>query len=545
MFSIVLVYYHVQLKHLSLQNEGFLNIYIYRKRKKMTIQVPYLIKDNLKAIPFVKIILPYIENVMNISGLELGIVVKDKLKCKLLEELSFAAEVTIQSELDSFIENGNTDFDEFTERMIMSLATLYPVLDKILRTKTDNFFNHIHNIISRFQEDINNIEFTFNLNDIKIVDIDVSLGDNHNGEGTSLVCLSDGTKLIYKPRNINITNSYNSFIDWVNFKLKTDLKTFKVLDCENYGWIEFVNYVEVNSIKDLQEYHNKAGILLAVTLLLGSKDCHHENLIASSKNPVLIDHETIIQPFFNDKSFRSWDDRFKTPPFSVLVSDLIVNQDAGSPLHIAGFGVKGLVDMLELEKTVVNPNTIISKRTTRLTVRKIIDKNIPMFKGRCIFVSDYKEYFIDGFSSAYDMFFNLKEELKSKNSPIEAFINSEVRYVWRPTFIYFKILKYMRASSFMSSFEEYSSKLQHLLSKAFKGDNMEICKFILDFEMKQMLNGDIPIFTLSSLDSFLEGNESLKVFEYNCIENIHHRIDLLSSKHKEEQLDYILKWVNI
>ena len=511
----------------------------------MTAQAPYLIKDNLKVIPFVKIILPYIESATNIYDLELGIKVKDKLICKLLEELSFVAEVALQSELDIFIEKGNTDFDEFTERMILSLAIEYPVLDKILRTKTDNFFNHIHNIIFRFQEDINDIEFTFNLNDIKIVDIDVSLGDGHNGEGTSLVCLSDGTKLIYKPRNISITNSYNSFIDWVNHKLKTDLKTFKVLDCDKYGWIEFVQYEAVSSVENLEEYYFKAGILLAASLLLGSKDCHHENLIAAGKNPVIIDHETIIQPFFNDKSFRSWDDKYRIPLFSVLVSDLIVNQDTGAPLHIAGYGVKGFVNVTDLDKSIVNANSINSKRTTRISTRKMVDKNIPVFRGKYIFASDYKDHFIDGFSSAYDVFLSAKEELKSNNSPLQLLKDNEVRYVWRPTFVYFKILKYMRAASFVSSFAEYSSKLKHLLSKAFKGDNMQNCKFILDFEMKQMLNGDIPIFCLKSTENFLEGNPSFKIFEYNCMENMYHRVDLLSETHKQEQLSYINKWLSI
>ncbi len=511
----------------------------------MTTQVPYLIKENFKTIPFVEIILPYIESVINNSDLALETLVKDKLERKLLEELGFVAEVTLQSELDSFIEKGNTYFDEFIEKMVLSLAIDYPVLDKILRTKTNNFSNHIHDIVFRFQADIKNIKSTFNLTDIKIVDIDVSLGDGHNGEGTSLVCLSDGTRLIYKPRNIGITNSYNSFIDWVNYKLKTNLKTFRVLDCENYGWIEFVKYEKVNTEEELREYYNKAGILLAVTLLLGSKDCHHENLIASGKNPVLIDHETIIQPFFNDKSFRSWDDKFKIPLFSVLESVLIVNEDTGAPLDIIGYGVREHIEVTGFEKIVINPNTINSERTTRFATRKIVDKNIPEFEGRYVFVSDYKEYFIDGFSSAYDMFLKSKEELTSNNSPLQLFKNNEVRYVWRPTFVYFKILKYMRAASFMSSFEEYNSMLHDLLSKAFRGENRAKYNFILDFEIKQMLNGDIPIFSLNSLDNFLERQESLKIFEYNCIENINHRIDLFSPEHKKEQLEYISKWANM
>ena len=103
----------------------------------------------------------------------------------------------------------------------------------------------------------------------------------------------------------------------------------------------------------------------------------------------------------------------------------------------------------------------------------------------------------------------------------------------------------MRGASFMASFEAYHSKLYDLLSKAFKEKDTEEHRFILDFEMKQMLNGDIPIFSLDSLDNFLEGNESLKIFEHNCIENINYGLDVLSPKHKEEQLEYIERWASM
>ena len=97
----------------------------------------------------------------------------------------------------------------------------------------------------------------------------------------------------------------------------------------------------------------------------------------------------------------------------------------------------------------------------------------------------------------------------------------------------------------MLSFEAYQSKLYDLLSKAYKGEHMNEYQFILDFEMKQMLNGDIPIFSLGSNEIYLEGNTSFKIFERNCLENIYHRIDLLSEEHKNEQIGYIDKWLNI
>ncbi len=74
---------------------------------------------------------------------------------------------------------------------------------------------------------------------------------------------------------------------------------------------------------------------------------------------------------------------------------------------------------------------------------------------------------------------------------------------------------------------------------------MKPYKFVLDHEMRQMINGDIPIFHLNSQDNFLEENKNVRVFKYSCIDNINYRIKLLSAEHKIEQLQYIAQWSNM
>lgn len=504
------------------------------------------ISKNFETIPFAAIIFPYTACFLEEIKLELSDKAKEKLHFELVKELSSLSEIILQQSLDSFILEGNTEIEVFNAKMNQSLAIDFPVLDHLMKQKTANFSRHINKILTRFNTDYESIKAVFKLSEVKIIDIDASLGDGHNGEGTALIHLSNETKLIYKPRNINLTHSYNALINWINQKLKLDLKTFQALDCGEYGWLEFVNNEEINSENDLEEYYYKAGALLAAVYLLGSKDCHRENVIASGKNPVIIDHETIIQPFLSNGLINnSWDDQCKIPNLSVLENALIVNDDTGVPIHFAGYGVRNSLQVTELEKRIVNPNTINSKRVTRFLFTKIAENNIPKFKGHYIFPTNYSNSFLEGFSVVYDLFSNHKEELKSFNSPIELFKNQEVRYVWRPTFIYFKILKFMRTAALMSSFEVYNAKLEELLSKAYAGQNMEMYKFIFDFELQQMLKGDIPIFSLNSQDNFLNCKESFKIFEFNCIENIKRRIDTISPEHKKEQLEFINRWINI
>jgi len=516
----------------------------------MRTQISPSIEKELELIPFIDIIQPYANHFFYHSGIHISDDIKEKLYLILLKDLSNSAEVTLQYELDQFVIKGNSLLELFVKEMNTHLKSLYPVLDKILTRKTTNFCNHILKILKRFEKDREEIIKTFGLKSeisksISIKDIDVSLGDGHNGEGTALIYLSNNTKLIYKPRNVSITNTYNHFINWINLRLHSDLKTFKTLDCDNYGWLEFVKKEDVHSEEELQEYYYKAGILLAVTYLLGSKDCHRENVIASGSSPVNIDQETIIQPYLATNSPQSWDHQNNIPQFSVLECALIVNPGTGVPYDIAGFGTTNNLEFAEIDKKVINPNTINSKRTTRFASRSLVENNIPVCNGKYVFAGDFKQDFIRGFSAAYDLFLEFKEDLISEKSPIQLFRNKEVRYVWRPTFVYFRILKYLRGADFMVSFENYENKLRELLSKAYAADEMKDYRFILEYEMKQMMNGDIPIFNLISEQKDLEGSLSTDIFQFSCIENILHRINILSEENKEEQLNLINQWLNI
>ena len=174
-------------------------------------------------IPFKDILVPYTDSLLDcIAKLDLSESKKSVLYSTFLKELSSDAEIVLQYELDKFRKTGNDSFAVFVIEMQTKISIFYPVLDKILKEKTGSFLNHLSKIIVRFQKDIKKIITTFELptkeKNLKIIDIEANLGDGHDGEGTTLLILSNGIKLIYKPRNIEIINSYNLFINWANCK---------------------------------------------------------------------------------------------------------------------------------------------------------------------------------------------------------------------------------------------------------------------------------------------------------------------------------------
>jgi len=285
-----------------------------------------------RNISFIDIIYPYCEEF--IHKCELSEFLKEKLSIALLEELSGLSELVIQYELEKFRKFGNRNFHAFVEYITDILPQKYPVLDNLLRIKVKGFSAHTSKIINRFLKDKTEIFETFKIpyEKLEIRDIEINLGDGHNGEATSLVTLDDGIKLIYKPRSTDITNAYTAFIDWFNETADVNLQTFKTLDCNHYSWIEFVDYKEINSDTALQKYYFNAGIILVISMVLNSKDCHRENVISGKQNPVVIDHETIIQPI----ELRTWKSSESiSTDFSVLESFLIATNNSGFALDCA------------------------------------------------------------------------------------------------------------------------------------------------------------------------------------------------------------------
>ncbi|UPQ75675.1 type 2 lanthipeptide synthetase LanM [Chryseobacterium nepalense] len=495
-----------------------------------------------RKISFIDIVYPYCEEF--IHNCELSGFLKEKLSIALLEELSVLSELVIQYELEKFRKFGNRDFHAFVEYITDILPQKYPVLDNLLRIKVKGFSAHTSNIINRFLKDKTEIFEAFKIpyEKLEIQDIEINLGDGHNGEATSMITLHNGIKLIYKPRSTDITNAYNAFIDWFNETVNVNLQTFKTLDCDHYSWIEFVDYHEINSDTALQKYYFNAGIILVISMILNSKDCHRENVISGKQNPVIIDHETIIQPI----ELKTWKSSESiSTDFSVLESFLIATNNSGFALDCAGYGIQTKVEATEITKKIIPKNSIDSERVTQYSKKSLVEKNIPKYNGNYIFANEYRKDFIKGFDFAYDLFLKLKHQLISDNKPLASFNNKQIRYVWRPTYVYFRILKYLRSPEFMSNFKSYESKLHDLLSKAYTAEDMRQFDFILDHEMKQMAQGDIPIFNLNTNNTFLDVNPRFKLFQFNSVEYIKHRISNLSENHKKIQLGYINEWLDI
>jgi type 2 lantibiotic biosynthesis protein LanM len=427
----------------------------------------------------------------------------------------------------------------------------YPVAESLFEKNGQKIDNLLSIISEKFNQDalVLHLSLSLNLSSSKIDNIQIGVGDFHKGVSTAIIDLVNHQKIVFKPTGANISEAFFDFLDWVNQYYPLGEYRYQVINGNNYHWLEFVNHIPCQTADDLKLYYERAGFLLGVLYLFNATDFHYENIIAKGTTPVIIDHETIIQPKINSnylnlfKSFTS-----KDIEDSVILTMLLPNHDESvttMPIGTCGFGYHKQKSMQTLKKEAVDRYTDNWRFVTKFADESFQKQNIPTLNNQAIYPVEYLEEFLIGFDKCYQLFLNHRKFLlEDEYSPLRAFSNNTIRYIWRATSIYGKILNHMKLPKNLVSFVHYEQKIHDYLAVAFKNVPKDSDLWLIHkHEVAQMFRGDVPFFEVnsSSRDLETEFGTIKDFFELSAVENIQRKLKKLSFEDLETQKDLIKK----
>jgi len=420
----------------------------------------------------------------------------------------------------------------------------YAVLSRLLITRTNFWLRNIIELITRLNCDFKKLQETFAQNSLgKLKNIQIQgVGDSHReGRSVGILTFDSGTKLVYKPRPLEVDLQFNQLIHTINnWGLKYPLRTAVTLNRGSYGWTEFVEGAECTSIDEVKRFYWRMGSYLAILYSLNAVDFHHENIIASGEYPMLIDLETILH---NNSRFQSNKTAFENAQDLIRKSVLQVGL---LPLKAWGKDGREGIDVSGLggQEGQVFPNKIPvleeqTKDTAHIKSKYVALKpkdHRPRFKGTVLNAADYVDDIVLGFTETYNL---LKEHKAQFINKLKSFENIKVRQILRPTRRYGALQVISMHPDFLRDGLDREMILNKLWIDSIRFKDL---KKVIYAEKRDMLLGDIPYFTSELnkkhlFDSY--GNCIPDYFHDTALNNVIEKIEQLNSSDCKQQITYI------
>jgi type 2 lantibiotic biosynthesis protein LanM len=422
----------------------------------------------------------------------------------------------------------------------------YSVLGRAIAQTIDFWVEANAEFIHRLAADKAEIERVFGARPLgQVTDLGTGLSDSHHrGRFVISLTFETGMQIVYKPKSLNLDVAFYRLLDWCNtHRLPLPLKVLKILNCQQYGWVEYVSCTDCQTAANASDFYQRIGMLTCLVYVLEGTDCHHQNLVAHGEHPILIDLEALLHHRV----------KLAVPPAQNLLAESVLrtNMLPNSELQwhektdrqlYDNSGIGG-VHKQELSILIVKHINTDAMDLDR-EMLAFAEANSPTLQGTPISPADYLEDVCSGFERMYRFLMAHDRELLAPESCLYDLAHQTVRFVFRSTSTYGLILQNSYRPALLRSGIDRSISLE-LLSRAFAlGDGKPSGWPILKAELAAMEQGDIPFFGVnsSSDDLIVDSGEVVpKLFEDHSFKLMLRRLQTLSEVNLVEQIQTIRK----
>lgn len=392
------------------------------------------------------------------------------------------------------------------------LLHLYPSLTRALVGELDRWQKRVTEFAARFIVDRGVLNRRFGkLGDL--AGVNWSAGDPHNdGRRVAVLEFSGGQKIVYKPRPVAIDEAFERLSHFITEHGPYACRSAKVLVRDLYGWTEYIDYAPCSDAREAAEYYENQGALLALLHVLGANDMHYENVIASGVDPVCVDLETLIQPgpagsvsAAPDSVAPASDEYAEDMGLAMLRSVNSVGLLPNRILRADGDSVRSLEvgamnGGIEQESLGALPIVVgLDGQDPKIVRRRGMipeANNVPRSTSGSVFAAmDFLPEIVGGFRRNYDFLRTLNPQTVAA-----MFEGVRVRFVLRPTMVYSRLLAESWHPDLLQDGLERSHYFELVRSTSINvqrgaATHLDV---IVDREITQLFNNDVPLFTVAA-----------------------------------------------
>ncbi len=441
---------------------------------------------------------------------------------------------------------------------LFMLLIEYCTLARLLIQRVEQWIETCQEFFLRLEEDRPAIEHHFQFGDQPsgpVVRMEVGCSDPHRrGRSVFILEFANGRKLVYKPRCLDTDIALFRFFDWLNARrlstlstLSPGLKGVRTLSQATHGWVEYIEHLPCQTWDEVQRYYQRVGQLVCLLYVLQATDMHYENIIANGEYPVPIDLETIMTPVPpclspNDPFGRS-SQRRDASEYSVHQSTLLPMKIPfqGKTLDLSFLGCVLDFDVPAEIPCWKDLNTD-AMRLVYETIHLDASKNGVILNGVVVKASDYLEEIVVGFRTMYNLLMHYRNDLLAPEGPLSWFVGCPIRYVFRPTFVYEKVLHRLIHPLFLRDGADPWVEMQVLKKPLLRSDADPSLWAMIEAEIEALARFDVPHFSARAegRDLFTDGESTIPdAFGTSALDQVRACLAHLSVEDLEHQLSLI------
>ncbi|HFP6018149.1 TPA: DUF4135 domain-containing protein [Streptococcus pyogenes] len=416
---------------------------------------------------------------------------------QLFETIMFLSMKTLVLDINHFskeIENKSEAYEQCMQQIreengINHFFDRYPYLLKQINKEVGLIEESYSLLFDRFLEDLSEIRSCFNISE-PLSNVAFSLGDSHSKKQTVVKIAFKEKSVYYKPKSYH---SHSILLELTSLLKSSNIPSFslpKSLVKADYCWQLGVAYTSSNK-DEVAKIYFKYGVLAAFSEIFSITDLHMENVIVSGGDLYLIDVETFFQRKLNvqNQNFEGITvDTYQRIYETSLSNGLFpVQFEKNSAPNVSGISGKG-------GKRKKGKYELINKNRGDMKLVKVDyfqedGFNIPTLNGKVVEPLDYANEIISGFRECYIFLLSQRSKIKGI---VEGFPELKSRALFRNTSDYGKFLQASTNPKYLFS----EKKKKNLFSILYEAKHIE--HFIVDNEIKDLMNGDIPYFSMDT-----------------------------------------------
>ncbi|HFS5629278.1 TPA: DUF4135 domain-containing protein [Streptococcus pyogenes] len=416
---------------------------------------------------------------------------------QLFETIMFLSMKTLVLDINHFfkeIENKSEAYEQYMQQIreengINHFFDRYPYLLKQINKEVGLIEESYSLLFDRFLEDLSEIRSCFNISE-PLSNVAFSLGDSHSKKQTVVKIAFKEKSVYYKPKSYH---SHSILLELTSLLKSSNIPSFslpKSLVKADYCWQLGVAYTSSNK-DEVAKIYFKYGVLAAFSEIFSITDLHMENVIVSGGDLYLIDVETFFQRKLNvqNQNFEGITvDTYQRIYETSLSNGLFpVQFEKNSAPNVSGISGKG-------GKRKKGKYELINKNRGDMKLVKVDyfqedGFNIPTLNGKVVEPLDYANEIISGFRECYIFLLSQRSKIKEI---VVGFPELKSRALFRNTSDYGKFLQASTNPKYLFS----EKKRKNLFSILYEAKHIE--RFIVDNEIKDLMNGDIPYFSMDT-----------------------------------------------